>query len=152
MCRYIYHLSPYEIVDSLSPRKGKLKKIFSRQPRFFFVFYNNVYRVNVRCFLSTWYHKSLQNTKINGASVASAQRTRAPANLLLLVGETAIGTTNLSDILEICHLDQIHKHRKLDDLESPTSLFLTLRRLMSYIYGATILDVSRSHTTTQHSR
>jgi len=31
-------------------------------------------------------------------------------------------------------------------------LCLTLRRLMSYIYGAPILDVSRSHTTTQHSR
>jgi len=31
-------------------------------------------------------------------------------------------------------------------------LILTLRRLMSYIYGAPILDVSRSHTTTQHSR
>jgi len=30
--------------------------------------------------------------------------------------------------------------------------FLTPRRLMSYIYGAPILDVSRSHTTTQHSR
>jgi len=29
---------------------------------------------------------------------------------------------------------------------------LTLRRLVSYIYGAPILDVSRSHTTTQHSR
>jgi len=29
---------------------------------------------------------------------------------------------------------------------------LTLRLLMSYIYGAYILDVSRSHTTTQHSR
>jgi len=29
---------------------------------------------------------------------------------------------------------------------------LPLRRLMSYIYGAPILDVSRSHTTTQHSR
>ena len=29
---------------------------------------------------------------------------------------------------------------------------LTLRRLMSYIYVAPILDVSRSHTTTQHSR
>jgi len=28
---------------------------------------------------------------------------------------------------------------------------LTLR-LLSYIYGAPILDVSRSHTTTQHSR
>jgi len=28
----------------------------------------------------------------------------------------------------------------------------TLRLLMSYIYGAPIFDVSRSHTTTQHSR
>jgi len=29
---------------------------------------------------------------------------------------------------------------------------LTFRRLMSYIYEASVLDVSRSHTTTQHSR
>ena len=29
---------------------------------------------------------------------------------------------------------------------------LTLRLLMSYIYGAPILDVSRSHTMTHHSR
>jgi len=29
---------------------------------------------------------------------------------------------------------------------------LTFRLVMSYIYGAPILDVSRSHTTTQHSR
>ena len=29
---------------------------------------------------------------------------------------------------------------------------LTLRLLMSYIYGAPILDVSRSHTTTHHSQ
>jgi len=29
---------------------------------------------------------------------------------------------------------------------------LTFRLLMSYIYGAPILDVSRSHTTMQHSR
>jgi len=29
---------------------------------------------------------------------------------------------------------------------------LTFGLLMSYIYGAPILDVSRSHTTTQHSR
>ena len=34
----------------------------------------------------------------------------------------------------------------------PTKSALTLRLLMSYIYGAPILDVSRSHTTTQHSR
>ena len=49
---------------------------------------------------------------------------------------------------------------RYDDLVSLTFIFhfwshlLTLRRLMSYIYiyGAPILDVSRSHTTTQHSR
>ena len=35
---------------------------------------------------------------------------------------------------------------------SVTRDILTLRLLMSYIYGAPILDVSRSHTTTQHSR
>jgi len=29
---------------------------------------------------------------------------------------------------------------------------ITFRLLMSYTYGAPILDVSRSHTTTQHSR
>jgi len=29
---------------------------------------------------------------------------------------------------------------------------LNLRRLMSYIYGTPVLDVPRSHTTTQHSR
>ena len=29
---------------------------------------------------------------------------------------------------------------------------LTLRQLMSHIYGAPILDVSRSHTTTHRSR
>ena len=38
-----------------------------------------------------------------------------------------------------------YTHTKLD-------LYLTLRRRMSHIYGAPILDVSRSHTTTQHSR
>jgi len=38
------------------------------------------------------------------------------------------------------------------NVERHELLTLTLRRLMSYIYGAPILDVSRSHTTTQHSR
>jgi len=37
-------------------------------------------------------------------------------------------------------------------LEEEDPRRLTLRLLMSYKYGAPILDVSRSHTTTQHSR
>ena len=35
---------------------------------------------------------------------------------------------------------------------SKEHIMLNLRLLMSYIYGAPILDVSRSHTTTHHSR
>jgi hypothetical protein len=36
--------------------------------------------------------------------------------------------------------------------ETTLVYFLTLRALMSHIYGVHILDVSRSHTTTHHSR
>ena len=44
--------------------------------------------------------------------------------------------------------------RRRDSENLALQFYLTLRRLMSYIYiyGAPILDVSRSHTTTQHSR
>jgi len=42
--------------------------------------------------------------------------------------------------------------RVISSSSSGGQIVLTLRLLMSYIYGAPILDVSRSHTTTQHSR
>jgi len=52
-------------------------------------------------------------------------------------------------VYNLCFVS-ITKHASLPYL----FILLTLRRLMSYIYiyGAPILDVSRSHTTTQHSR
>jgi hypothetical protein len=57
-----------------------------------------------------------------------------------------------------------HRHRKIFCLHPSYSIsitlaqelgqqmHLTLRLLMSFICGASILDVSRSHTTTHHSR
>jgi len=51
----------------------------------------------------------------------------------------------------ICHLLTLLAHHFLH-VSRIMVKSLTLRRLMSYIYGAPILDVSRSHTTTQHSR
>jgi len=55
------------------------------------------------------------------------------------------------EALTLCEY-QVH-HRQTLQLYVLLHLHtLTLRRLMSYIYGAPILDVSRSHTTTQHSR
>ena len=53
----------------------------------------------------------------------------------------------------ICYLLALLAHRFLH-VSRIRVKSLTLRLLMSYIYiyGAPILDVSRSHTTTQHSR
>ena len=60
----------------------------------------------------------------------------------------------LAIISENCYLEGTFR----DKYFSEEVCILTLKLLMSYIYiyiyiyGAPILDVSRSHTTTQHSR
>jgi len=55
----------------------------------------------------------------------------------------------------ICYLLALLAHHSLH-VSRIRVKSLTFRRLMSYIYiyiyGVPILDVSRSHTTTQHSR
>jgi hypothetical protein len=51
----------------------------------------------------------------------------------------------------ICYLLALLAHHFLHVTRIRVKL-LTIRLLMSYIYGAPILDVSRSHTMTQHSR
>jgi len=51
----------------------------------------------------------------------------------------------------ICYLLALLAHHFLHVSRIRVKL-LTFRLQMSYIYGAPILDVSRSHTTTQHSR
>ena len=55
------------------------------------------------------------------------------------------------ELNSICYLLALLAHHFLQVSRIRVKL-LTFRRLMSYIYGAPILDVSRSHTTTQHSR
>ena len=52
----------------------------------------------------------------------------------------------------ICHLLALLGAHPILHVSRIRDKSLTLRLLMSYIYGAPILDVSRSHTTTQHSR
>ena len=55
------------------------------------------------------------------------------------------------ELSPICYLLALLAHHFLHVSRIRVQL-LTFRRQMSYIYGAPILDVSRSHTTTQHSR
>jgi len=55
----------------------------------------------------------------------------------------------------ICYVTFTRANHKILGLQVSStwiSNILNFRLLMSYIYGAPILDVSRSHTTTQHSR
>ena len=52
----------------------------------------------------------------------------------------------------ICHLLALLGAHHFLHVSRIRVKLLTLRLLMSYIYGAPILDVSISHTTTQHSR
>ena len=52
----------------------------------------------------------------------------------------------------ICYLLALLGARRFLHVSRIRVKLLTLRLLMSYIYGAPILDVSKSHTTTQHSR
>ena len=56
-----------------------------------------------------------------------------------------------AELNPICYLLALLAHHFLHVSRIRVKL-LTLRLLMSYIYGAPILDVSRSHTMTQHSR
>ena len=69
-------------------------------------------------------------------------------------GEAQVGINPLNlELNPICYLLALLAHHFLH-VSRIMVKSLTLRLLMSYIYihGAHILDVSRSHTTTQHSR
>src|SRR5215475_13832365 len=56
-----------------------------------------------------------------------------------------------AELNSICYLLALLAHHFLH-VSGIRVKSLTLRLIMSYIYGAPILDVSRSHTTTHHSR
>jgi hypothetical protein len=63
----------------------------------------------------------------------------------------AVFNTLNAELSPICYLLTLLAHHFLH-VSRKRVKSLTLRLLMSYIYGAPILDVSGSHTTTHHSR
>ena len=77
-----------------------------------------------------------------------------PKNMKLL---SPLGTRSHSvnplkaELNPICYLLALLAHHFLH-VSRISVKSLTLRLLMSYIYGTHILDVSRSHTTKHHSR
>ena len=69
---------------------------------------------------------------------------------VLYIGRTVLNPLN-PELNPICYLLALLAHHFLH-VSRIMVKSLILRLLMSYIYGAHILDVSRSHTTTHHSR
>ena len=69
---------------------------------------------------------------------------------VLYIGRTVLNPLN-PELNPICYLLALLAHHFLY-VSRIMVKSLTLRLLMSYIYGAHILNVSRSHTTTDHSR
>jgi len=65
--------------------------------------------------------------------------------------ETVVNPLN-PELNPICYLLALLEAHYFLHVSRIRVKLLTFRLLMSYIYGAPILDVSRSHTTTQHSR
>ena len=70
---------------------------------------------------------------------------------VLYIGRTVLKPLS-PELNPICYLLVLLGAHNFLHVSRKRVKLLTLRRLMSYIYGAPILDVSRSHTTTQHSR
>jgi len=73
-----------------------------------------------------------------------------PASCSILIG-VDINPLN-SELNPICYLLALLGAHHFLHVSRIRVKLLTFRLIMSYIYGAPILDVSRSHTTTQHSR
>jgi len=102
-------------------------------------------------------HKFLAFVGSKGASDGSKQPTTAPcqepaeSNPQVTANFRTVNPLN-TELNPICYfLALLGAHHFLHVSRIRVKL-LTFRLLMSYIYGAPILDVSRSHTTTQHSR
>jgi len=78
------------------------------------------------------------------------QHLEGSATPVLYIGRTVLNPLN-PELNPICYLLALLGAHHFLHVSRIRVKLLTFRLLMSYIYGAPILDVSRSHTT-QHSR
>jgi len=76
---------------------------------------------------------------------------QAPVRKEKVTGSKQINALN-AELNPICYLLALLGAHHFLHVSRIRAKLLTFRLLMSYIYVAPILDVSRSHTTTQHSR
>ena len=91
-----------------------------------------------------WFVKTISSSRIIARRSLIRENNHSPPS-------TAEVNPLNAELNPICYLLALLAHHFLH-VSRIRVTSLTLRLLMSHIYGAPILDVSRSHTTTQHSR
>jgi len=104
-------------------------------------------------FLEHWLMAKIRSLCAYKCDITSSEHCRIQSNLfvfwLLLFRSLNPLNPELNPICNLLALLGAHHFLHVSRIRVK---LLTFRLLMSYIYGAPILDVSRSHTTTQHSR
>jgi hypothetical protein len=100
--------------------------------------------------LGTALHLSSANRDTKTQTTLQASFAITLKNNFTQLHENAVNPLS-PELNPICYLLALLAHDFLHVSRIRVKSF-TLRLLLSYIYGAPILDVSRSHTTTQHSR
>ena len=100
-----------------------------------------------------FYKRYFTGKKSNGVSSLTMRQSFVTSTLSLTRRGKLIRINPLNPELNlICYLLALLGAHHFLHVSSIRVKSLTFRRLMSYIYGASILDVFRSHTTTQHRR
>jgi len=130
--RFVWGTSWLTLLHRLDFKVSSNDRIPLAQPRFPRIYFDYICYDTLHNYLKT-----------------AAKSSQVPIFILLLC-MTAINPLN-PELNPICYLLALLAHHFLH-VSRIRVKSLTLKLLMSYIYGAPILDVSRSHTTTHHSR
>ena len=113
-------------------------------------------KINLRYCASGWcYYRNILRCTVLQTSLILIVSSRIlfVSSTLCIIGVGHFGFNPLNPELNpICYLLALLGAHHFLHVSRIRFKLLTFRRLMSYVYGAPILDVSRSHTTTQHSR
>ena len=103
--------------------------------------------INATCSFLWWSNATYQVILLDPLNSETSYQHEKPGNK----GPIMINPLN-PELNPICYLLALLGAQHFVHVSRIRVKLLTFRLLMSYMYGAPILDVSRSHTTAQHSR
>ena len=145
----------YILIHTTMHGSMNIKFMYAKQATELHAYWNTkrkLYKTNA----ATWFNKTFRNKQLtpNYINIKINGNSTEPYIYIYIYIYTLRKNINSlnAELSPICHLLALLGVHYFLHVSRIRVKSLTLRLLMSYIYGASILDVSRSHTTTQHSR